>query len=185
MRHAIGIVLAVAMAAAIFFAASWGYIKLLRLPVPAGSVNGLPSAGGSLWSNHQVLEGMGALLLAGLLAGLLVAIRWVSPLAAGLPGLVLLAWTGVYLSNVHDAVRVIPLRTKDFGQGFEALGVNGILALAGVAMITPLFIPSRWRTPAQPDVVDEGFTEESGSETTALLGEWTTPPTVPRPPFQP
>jgi len=168
MRHAIGVVLAVAMAAAIFFAASWGYIRLLRLPAAGGSLNGLPANGGSLFSDHRVLEAVGVLLATGLIAGLLIAVRWVSPLAAGLPGLVLLAWTGLYLSDVRTAVRIIPMRTHSFGSGFEAMGMNGVLALAGLALVVPLFIPSRWRT-AQGEAAEEEFTDTSG---TTLIGGW-------------
>jgi hypothetical protein len=141
MRHTIGVVLAVAMAAVLFFAGTWGYLRLLRLP---GA--GLPANGGSLLSHHSVLFSFGALLATGLLAGLLIAWPRVSPLAAGLPGLVLLAWTVLFLVRVHRAVTLIPLRDKAFGVGFEAMGINGILALAGIALVVPLFIPSRWRS---------------------------------------
>jgi hypothetical protein len=168
MRHAIGIVLAVAMSAAVFFGASWGYLRVLRLPVPGGSLTGLPANGGSLISDHHLVLGLAALAGAGLLAGLLVAIRWVSPLAAGLPGLVLLAWTGLYLDDAHTAVRLVPLRTGSFGSGFETLGMNGILAVLGFVMVVPLFIPSRWRTAGIGPAVDEAD-DEAG---TTLIGNW-------------
>lgn len=74
-----------------------------------------------------------------------MAVPWVSPLAAGLPGLALLALTGLYLARVHQAVQLIPLRTRPYGLGFEALLFNGLLAAAGLAMVVPLFVPSRWR----------------------------------------
>jgi len=135
-------VLAIALAAAVFFAASWGYLKLLIGPTPPGS---LPGGGGSLLHNHAVLEGFGALLGVGLVAGLLIAAPRISPLAAGLPGLVLLAWTGFYLFSVRHAVQYIPLKTQDYGRGFEAMLFDGVLALAGLAMVIPLFVPSRWR----------------------------------------
>lgn len=144
MRHLYGVAFAVAMAAAVFFAASWGYLRLLRLPAGA-----LPANGGSLIHNHGVLEGFGVLLAVGLLAGLLMVIPWISPLASGLPGLVLLAWTGLFLFDVKDAVRFIPLKSYDYGTGFEALLFDGVLAAAGIAMIIPMFIPSRWVRSAQ------------------------------------
>jgi len=143
MRHLVGIVLAIVLAAAVFFAASWGYLKLLIGPTPPGA---LPGGGGSLLHNHAVLEGFGALLGVGLVAGLLIAVPRISPLAAGLPGLVLLAWTGLYLFSVRHAVQYIPLKTRAYGAGFEALLFDGVLALAGLAMVIPLFIPSRWRS---------------------------------------
>lgn len=142
MRHLVGLMLAIVMAAAVFFAASWGYLKLLILPAGVGR---LPAGGGSLLHNHAVLEGFGAMLGVGLLAGLLIAVPRISPLAAGLPGLALLAWTGLYLFSVRHAVQYIPLKSRPYGLGFEALLFDGVLALVGMAMVIPLFVPSRWR----------------------------------------
>jgi hypothetical protein len=142
MRHLVGVMLAIVMAAAVFFAASWGYLRLLIGPAGLGR---LPAGGGSLLHNHAVLEGFGALLGVGLLAGLLMAVPRISPLAAGLPGLAMLAWTGLYLFSVRHAVQYIPLKSWAYGTGFAALLFDGVLALAGLAMIVPLFVPSRWR----------------------------------------
>lgn len=138
MRHLTGVILAIAMAAAVFFAASWGYLKLLRRP-------GLILAnGGSQLHDHVLLEGLGTLLAVGLLAGLLIAIPRVSPLAPGLPGLILLAWTALFLFSERHALQYVPLKTHSYGLGFEDMLVHGLLALAGAAMIVPLFVPSRW-----------------------------------------
>ncbi len=141
MRHLVGVILAIVMAAAVFFAASWGFLKLLNGPAGGGV---LPAGGGSLIHDHAVLEGFGALLAVGLLAGLLIAVPRVSPLAAGLPGLALLGWTGLYLFSVRRAVQYIPLKSHAYGAGFEALLFDGLLAMAGLAMVIPLFVPSRW-----------------------------------------
>jgi hypothetical protein len=144
MRHLIGVALAIVMAAAIFFAGSWGYLKLL-----SGSAKGtLPAGSGSLIHDHAVLEGFGVLLAVGLLAGILMVLPIISPLAAGLPGLALLGWTGLYLFSVRRAVQYIPLKSQTYGTGFGDLLFYGVLALAGVAMIIPLFVPSRWRSRA-------------------------------------
>jgi hypothetical protein len=134
--------LAIVMAAAVFFVASWGYLKLLIGPAGVGR---LPAGGGSLLHNHAVLEGFAAMLGVGLLAGLLIAVPRISPLAAGLPGLALLAWTGLYLFSVRRGVQYIPLKSQPYGTGFEALLFDGVLALVGMAMVIPLFVPSRWR----------------------------------------
>ena len=145
MRHLIGVALAIVMAAAVYFAASWGYLTLLIGPARSGV---LPAGGGSLIHNHAVLEGLGVLLAVGLLAGILMAVPWISPLASGLPGLALLAWTGLYLFSVRRAVHYIPLKSQSYGIGFEAMLFDGVLAAAGLAMIIPLFVPSRWRVRA-------------------------------------
>jgi hypothetical protein len=148
-RHLIGIGLAIGLAAAVFFAASWGYIRLLRIPVVNGGASTLPAGGGSLLHSTSVLEAVGALAWPALAAGIFIAVRRISPLAAGLPGIALLAWTVVYGFNVRRAVHYIPLRNDAFGFGFEAMLMNGLLAAAGLALVVPLFIPSRWRSQAQ------------------------------------
>ena len=177
MRHLIGVVLAIAMAAAVFFAASWGYLKLLNGPAK----NGVVTTGGSLIHNHAVLEGFGVLLAVGLLAGILMALPIISPLAAGLPGLALLAWTGLYLFSVRHAVQYIPLKSRSYGAGFELMLFDGVLALAGLAMIIPLFVPSRWRgraaaEPSSYQPAADGYADLGATQTLAggrgVLADW-------------
>ena len=190
MRHLVGVMLAIVMAAALYFAASWGYLELLIGPAGVGR---LPAGGGSLLHNHAVLEGFGALLGVALLAGLLMAVPRISPLAAGLPGLALLAWTGLYLSSVRHAVQYIPLKTRPYGLGFEAMLFDGVLALAGMAMVVPLFIPSRWR--GRREVIEPepyagttaSFPDLQATQTmqadSGLLADWTQ--TSPQQPAEP
>jgi hypothetical protein len=188
MRHLTGVALAIVMAAAVFFAGSWGYLKLLN-----GPAKGVLSAGGeSLIHDHAVLEGFGALLAVGLLAGLLMALPVISPLASGLPGLALLAWTGLYLFSVRRAVQYIPLKSQAYGTGFEALLFNGVLALAGLAMIIPLFVPSRWRSrpavtaPGPYEASPDAYSDLGTTQTIAgggLLPDWAE--TRPQPGMEP
>jgi hypothetical protein len=145
MRHRIGMILAVIMTGVLFFPGAWGYLRLLRLPAVAGQLSQLPADGGSLISDNNVLIAFAAIASTGLLAGILIAVPQISPLAAGLPGLLLIGWTGLYLVSVRQAVDLIPLRSDPFGAGFEAMLFNGILGAAGLAMTLPMFIPSRWR----------------------------------------
>jgi hypothetical protein len=141
------------MTLVMFFAGAWGYERLLRLPVPTGSPAALPAGGGSLLSSNAVLYAVAAVAATGVLAGILVAVPRISPLAAGLPGLLLIGWTALYLYRVQPATDLIPLKSYAFGAGWEALLFNGILAAVGLAMIVPLFIPSRWRR-RQDDEID-------------------------------
>jgi hypothetical protein len=145
MRHRIGMVLAVVMTGTLFFSGGWGYQRLLRLPAPGGRLPQLPAGGGSLIHDHSVLLALAAIAGTGLLAGILIAAPRISPLAAGLPGLLVLGWTGLYLISVRRATGLIPLKSGAFGEGFEAMLFNGILGAAGIAMIIPLLVPSRWR----------------------------------------
>jgi hypothetical protein len=178
MRHVIGVFLAIGLAAAVFFAAGWGYVRLLRVPVVNGGASTLPAQGGSLLHDGNVLYAFAALAGTGLLAGIFLAVRAISPLAAGLPGLALTGWTVVYGFNVSRAVHYIPLRGDAYGAGFEAMLVNGLLAVAGLALIVPLFIPSRWRgrrrdTAPLPQGYAPGQDPATGS---SLLGDpWSAP----------
>jgi hypothetical protein len=149
------------MSAAVFFAATWGYVRFL-----AQSSRLAPGA--SLLSDHRALFALGALAGTGLLAGILIAAPRISPLAAGLPGLLLLGLTAFYLVSVRRADELIPLRSHVFGAGLETLLARGILAAAGLAMIVPLFVPSRWRSRRSAGLADE--LGPAGDEGSALLG---------------
>src|SRR5262249_57688074 len=91
----------------------------------------------------------------------------VSPLATGLPGLVLLGWTALLAVSSHRALAWIPLQGHAFGAGFRILLLNGTLALAGMAMIVPMFLPSRWRSRRYYD--DEDSEDLDVQEVTGLL----------------
>jgi hypothetical protein len=145
MRHLIGIALAIIMAAALFLAMAWGYQWLLRSSALAMPQAGLPAGGGSLISDHRVIAALIAVAGTGMLAGILVTAPRISPLAAGLPGLLLLGWTALYVAGARHAIDLVPLKSHVYGTGLEAMLRTGILGAAGLAMIIPLFVPSRWR----------------------------------------
>jgi hypothetical protein len=160
------------MAAVMFFAGAWGYLRLLRLSAPPGQAAALPAGGGSLLGHTSMLLGLAALVATAVLAGVLVIARRTSPLAAGLPGLLFLAWTALYLVNVHGAVEFIPLRSHAFGAGTEALLFNGVLAAVGAVMVLPMFVPSRWR---EPQAVADASARQADAQ---LLAVW--PDSAPR-----
>lgn len=133
MRHFVGLILALALAAALFFGVGWGLTHISGL---AAHTSRLPS--------RTALIALGSLAGAGLLAGILLAVPAVSPLAAGLPGLVSIAWTALYVVSPHRAISYLPMQGYAFGTGFRYLLTSGVLGLLGLAMIVPLFVPSRW-----------------------------------------
>jgi hypothetical protein len=135
MRHLLGIFLAVVMAAALFLAASWGYVHLVALH-------------GASLTSVQGLSALGAMAGTGLLLGILLCAPQVSPLAAGLPGLVLIGWTAALALRESQTVRYLPLRGDAFGAGWQGLLNSGVLVMLGLVMIIPLFVPSRWRRSA-------------------------------------
>jgi len=134
-RHLIGLILAVALIAALYFGGGWG---AAHVPALVGHSVGLPSRPG--------LIGLAAALATGLFLGILLVVPAVSPLATGLPGLLLLAWSAALAVSAHRALALIPLQGHSFGLGFRLLLLNGTLALAGMAMIVPLFLPGRWHS---------------------------------------
>ena len=134
MRHLFGVVFALVMAAALFAGAGWGVSK----------VTSLHASGLSLSSAHGVIA-LAALAGVGLLLGILLAVPGVSPLATGLPGILLLGWTALLVVSARRAERLIPLHGHSFAAGFGTMLTSGVLALAGAAMIVPLLVPSRWR----------------------------------------
>jgi hypothetical protein len=177
MRHLYGFALAVVLSAAVFFGGTWGYYRLFLRNGP-GATSSLPAGGGGLISNSTVTLGLGALAGAALLAGLLLVLPRISPLAAGLPGLVLVAWTVLYVVTPARAVHYIPMKSHAFGLGFAALGTTGILGAAGIVLLMPLFLPSRWRRSPVGGDRDDGVIEATSvtapSQSGLLTSDWKT-----------
>jgi hypothetical protein len=168
-RHLYGTALAVVLTAVMFFAGAWGYHELLNSSGMPGPSSPLPAGGGSLLSNSSALLALAAVVATGLLAGLFVIVRRLSPLAVGLPGLLLLAWTGLYLVSVRRAVDLIPLRTQAFGAGWQALLCNGLLSAVGVVMVLPMCVPSRWRAHRHVDDVERSSSSVKDDEYLAAV----------------
>lgn len=171
MRHLYGIALASITTLALFFGGAWGYARLLSLSALSGKASALHTAGGSLLSHVNVVYAVVALVATGLLIGIGVAAPWISPLASGLPGLLLIGWTGIYLTSVSRATELIPLRSHTFGAGWEALLFSGTLGELGLVMIIPLFVPSRWRNLRDEPETDEEEDFLAGLTINARTGE--------------
>jgi hypothetical protein len=58
---------------------------------------------------------------------------------------------------VQRAVQLIPMKSHVFGAGFETLLARGILGAAGLALIVPLFVPSRWRGRHGAELADDEY----------------------------
>ena len=139
MRHITGLILAVILSAALFFGAGWGIATFSVMQAGRGT-----QALSALASAHNALP-LAALVCTGLLVGVLLAVRAVSALATGLPGLATLGWSAFVLLRGRQALSYVPLSGSHFAIGFSTLLSTGTLALVGTAMIIPLFMPSRWR----------------------------------------
>jgi hypothetical protein len=156
MRHITGFFLALAMSAALFFGGGWGVARFTALAAGQGlrSTNAMTDL-------HNVLP-LAALLGTGLLLGILLAVRRISALAAGLPGLVLLGWSAYLLTRGQHALRWVPMPGSHYAAGFITMLSSGALALLGAGMIIPLVMPSRWRSgTSEVEEYDDDFSVTS------------------------
>src|SRR3984885_8795232 len=117
MRHVLGFVLAIVMGAVLFLAAGWGVGTLTSL-----TLQGLPP------NSTHALTAVGAVAASGVLLGILLAVPAVSPLATGLPGLVLLGWTALLAVSERRAIQIVPLHAHSFAVGFGAMLTSGVVA---------------------------------------------------------
>lgn len=163
MRHVLGFLLAIVLAAAVFFGASWGFVRL-------HAATATMTTGALTHDNHALLA-IAALAGVALLGGILLVAPRVSPLATVLPGLVLIGLTVFYVLNIHHAVSLIPMRGDDFGRGFKAMLADGALGGAGIVMLIPVFVPSRWRGRAADDNADSlnGLLAGTGSDSAPTI----------------
>jgi hypothetical protein len=140
MRHLVGVILAVALTATVFFAGAWGVGRILVLRgalTATGTSNAL--------TTPRALFAVGAVLATGLVIGIFLAVPAVSPLATGLPGIVFIALSTLVVMHSPYATKYLPLPGTHFASGFTFLLFSGVLGLIGVALVVPLVVPSRWR----------------------------------------
>lgn len=142
MRHVIGLLLALVVSAALFFGGGWGIAKFGTV----SSGHGIRSA--AAWTDLHTALPLALLIGAGLLVGIMLAVRPVSALATGLPGLALIGWSALVLLRGRQALSYVPMSGSHYAAGFGAMLSSGVLLFLGAAMIIPIFMPSRWRRTA-------------------------------------
>jgi hypothetical protein len=135
MRHLFGIVLGIGLSVALFFGGGWGFHGL----------NVLALSTHPHMTGKTALISIGVLLATGVLLGVAMAVPQISPLATAVPGVIALAATALYVAKPSRALSLIPMKHTNFGLGAHAMLVTGMFALLGIAMLVPLFVPSRWR----------------------------------------
>ncbi|TMR14709.1 hypothetical protein ETD86_28470 [Nonomuraea turkmeniaca] len=155
MRHFAGLLIGLVVVAAVVAGGGWAVQQAV------GSAASAPP------NSQQMWIALGAMAAVGLILGLVVAGR-VSPLAAFVPSMVLLAWTVIYALDVNRALSLIPSEPsvnqiiRDAGFGAKTMLTTGVFALLGVALFIPVLMPSRWSR--QRDDMDEEY--EPASEST-------------------
>lgn len=157
MRHFLGLLVGVVVAAAVLLGGGWASREALR-----GAVSGLDPA-----QDTRMLIALGIMVAVGLLLGLVISGR-VSPLATFVPSMLLLAWTVVYALDVSRAAGLAPTESSlhkelaEAGQGMLTLLSSGVYGMLGVALFIPVLMPSRWA--GRPRADDEEEYEEGQPE---------------------
>jgi len=65
-------------------------------------------------------------------------------------------WSVYFVISSSRALRLVPLKHQVAAGGVTTLLTSGLLAALGLAMVVPLFVPSRWwRGPAGDDGDDD------------------------------
>ncbi|MEU6431601.1 hypothetical protein ABZ860_37365 [Microbispora sp. NPDC046973] len=155
MRHFFGLLLGVVVAAALLLGGGWASQEAVR-----GAAQSVDPA-----KDTRMLIALGVMAVVGLLLGLVLVGR-VSPLAAFVPSMALLAWTVVYVLDVSRAASLVPTGPSvqaellQAGRGMLTLLSTGVYGLLGVALFLPVLMPSRWARP-EPDEEQEEEYEES------------------------
>ncbi|MEV7969816.1 hypothetical protein AB0O34_28125 [Sphaerisporangium sp. NPDC088356] len=161
MRHFLGLLLGVVVTAVLLVGAGWASQDVLR--GMAGAANAATGTVDPV-RDTKALIGLGAMLAAGLILGLVVAGR-VSPLATFVPSMVLLAWTVIYVLDVTRALGLAPTDPSmnpmivQAGKGMRQLLGTGVFAMLGIALFIPVLMPSRWAG-RQRDL-EEDYEEET------------------------
>ncbi|MFS1299443.1 hypothetical protein [Streptosporangium longisporum] len=145
MRHVLGLLTGLVVTAVLLLGAGWATREAgatLFLPDPDPSA-AWPESGPSTWIALAAMAGIG------LVVGLVVAGR-VSPLAAFVPSMVLLAWSVVYALDARRALALAPHDAASpeallqAGRGMGLLLTTGVYTLLGVLLFLPALMPSRW-----------------------------------------
>jgi hypothetical protein len=155
MRHFFGLLLGVVVAAAVLLGGGWASQEVGR-----GAAQNLDPS-----RDWRMMTAIGVVAVVGLLLGLVLVTR-VSPLAAFIPSLVLLAWTVVYILDVSRATGLAPtgpsvqVELAEAGRGMLTLLSTGVLGMLGVALFVPVLMPSRWAGPVRDE--EEEYEETVG-----------------------
>ncbi|MEU8272079.1 hypothetical protein AB0B89_33620 [Sphaerisporangium sp. NPDC049002] len=145
MRHFLGLLLGVVVTAVLLAGAGWASQDALRGMASVANATGAVDP----VRDTKALVGLGAMLVAGLILGLVVAGR-VSPLATFVPSMALLAWTVIYVLDVNRALGLAPTGPSmnpmvvQAGKGMQGLLGTGVFAMLGIALFIPVLMPSRW-----------------------------------------
>jgi len=148
LRHAFGFLLGLILTPVLVYGMGWGFSS------SRASVNALDL---TITDRTQFYGAYAAMAAVGLLVGILVVARWISPFVSMIPALSLLGWSGWYIADPVKAAALVD-RLPPAGQLDTALQLllsSGLLGLVGFVLFVPTWAPYRW--PHPQDAVEEHY----------------------------
>ncbi len=141
MRHVFGIIAGIVLAPLLPLAIGYG---MDRVAISARNFSSF---------NSYALVGLGALLLAGVIIGLLASTRWLSPVASLIVGVVYVAVTAVFVAPGTILAELLPSDglLGDLARWIWVVTAQGFLGLLGVALVVSSLTPRRWRRERRED----------------------------------
>ncbi|WP_198653789.1 hypothetical protein [Actinocorallia populi] len=140
MRHAFGFLLGILLTPALAYGMAWGFAR------SRASVNAMDLTVTDETQFYGAYAAMGAV---GLVIGILVVARWISPCVSMIPALGLLGWSGWYLAEPARAAGLaadLP-PSGELDTALQMLLSTGLLALVGFILFVTAWAPYRWPHP--------------------------------------
>ncbi|MCD0453438.1 hypothetical protein LO762_30280 [Actinocorallia sp. API 0066] len=138
MRHALGFLLGILLIPVLAYGMAWGYARA------GASVHPLDL---TITDRTQFYGAFATMAAVGLFFGIIMMARWASPFVTLFPGIAYLYWSGWYLvepQKAADLVARVP-PSGELDTALQALLTSGFFALAGFALVVPMWFPARWR----------------------------------------
>jgi len=139
LRHAFGFLLGILLTPALAYGMAWGFARS-RASVDVNL---------AVVDQTQFYGAYAAMAAVGLIVGILVVARWISPFVSMLPALGLLSWSVWYVVDPAKAAELIETLPPggEIDTGLQTLLSTGMLALVGFALFVTAWAPYRWPHP--------------------------------------
>lgn len=140
LRHAFGFLLGILLTPALAYGMGWGFARS-RASVDAADL--------AVTDQTQFYGAYAAMAAVGLVVGILVVARWISPFVSMLPALGLLSWSVWYVVEPARAAELVDRfpPSGELDAALQMLLSTGLLALVGFVLFVTAWAPYRWPHP--------------------------------------